>query len=359
MAKANKQTAVSPDEKSVSYMSQTVLDELGLDVNYRNTARRKTVPDADIYVPDGHQFGKVSKAPRNATAEIVMLTPKKAAELLRRNDNNRVINVTLVNRLAETISSGMWSFNGEAIIVSKDGDLNDGQHRCLAVLKTGIAVPTVLVTGVERKTRYTVDTGAKRSRHHLLQMRGVPSSAFVSRVGDLLLAFRLKRVPFTRSGVKLNDYSDAVRNGYALDHLDEIRWAGHHMPDPKISRPVGVETTFAATLILLARAHSPEAALDFLIPLIRGEMLEPDGARITARRNLQTLKNYGKLTPRMQMSIVMNAWNNYMAADKYPPNVPVSEEWPEIYTEPGRNIITPSPELEHTADEIKGYIDMA
>jgi hypothetical protein len=121
---------------------------------------------------------RVAAARKEPVTEVVTLTPVLAELLLERNegrgseDHNRPISATMVDRLKRDIEGGRWEFNGEAIVVSKDGKLNDGQHRCKAVVETGRSIRTILVVGPERKSRMTLDTGVGRTTGHFLRMNG-------------------------------------------------------------------------------------------------------------------------------------------------------------------------------------------
>jgi hypothetical protein len=106
----------------------------------------------------------------------VQMTPDLAALMLERNIANR--NLTLggqgrsVAAFAAAMQRGEWKLNGESIIISNNGELNDGQHRLAAVVRAGVEVPMLLTFGVERETRHTLDQGIGRSPSHILQMFG-------------------------------------------------------------------------------------------------------------------------------------------------------------------------------------------
>ena len=62
-----------------------------------------------------------------------LVTPKMAEALLSRNGGNRPViwtgPVRSVSAYAAAMSRGEWVLNGEPIIISSTGELNDGQHR--------------------------------------------------------------------------------------------------------------------------------------------------------------------------------------------------------------------------------------
>ena len=105
-------------------------------------------------------------------SEITKITPAMAEYLLEHNPANRNISARLVNRFANEMTGGRWERNGETIIISDTDELNDGQHRCAASVASGIAFETVVVFGVSRDSRSTLDQGGKRSVGQVLCMNG-------------------------------------------------------------------------------------------------------------------------------------------------------------------------------------------
>ena len=120
----------------------------------------------------------------------IAVSPDVAEELLRRNPDNRPLRLRGVDRSVEAYAAAMqrgeWVLNGEHVIVSQDGLLNDGQHRLAAVIKSGETVPMMLTFGVDRGTRHTVDQGAARTLGHVLAMLHYKNSnALATAVGFL------------------------------------------------------------------------------------------------------------------------------------------------------------------------------
>ena len=104
----------------------------------------------------GGLMRRARKAPKSGTeAAVIDLTPKLAKELLLCNFDNRPISIKRVESFAADIRDGRWEFNGETIIVADTGEMNDGQHRCHAVIMADKSIPTLLVKGVSRASRFT------------------------------------------------------------------------------------------------------------------------------------------------------------------------------------------------------------
>lgn len=106
----------------------------------------------------------------------VDMTPDLAARIVECNDHNRPLRwagpARTVASYKAAMERGEWVLNGAPVVMSKDGLLNDGQHRLQAVIKAGIAVPMDIKFGVARETRHTIDQGAGRTPSDILAMNG-------------------------------------------------------------------------------------------------------------------------------------------------------------------------------------------
>lgn len=102
----------------------------------------------------------------------VMVTPEMATYLLARNANNRMASQPTVEQYAACMWRGEWRLNGQNIIIADTGELNDGQHRLLAVIEADMPVMMSLQFGVSRDSRGTLDVGRKRTLGDHLAMAG-------------------------------------------------------------------------------------------------------------------------------------------------------------------------------------------
>src|SRR5688572_23502672 len=109
-------------------------------------------------------------------SDIVGITPDIATALLEQNPENRHVSQRQVELFAEDMRHNRWKLNGEAIIIARDGQLNDGQHRLWAVIAAEKTVDMLVVYGVERDTRDTLDMGRQRTSADVLSMEGVKQS---------------------------------------------------------------------------------------------------------------------------------------------------------------------------------------
>jgi hypothetical protein len=106
------------------------------------------------------------------TVEMRTVGPEEARELLERNAHNRHLRVRLVEQFKGAMIRGEWVFNGDAIRVSEDGDLLDGQHRLAAIEAADLPQEMMIISGLPRAVQETMDSGAKRTFGDVLKLRG-------------------------------------------------------------------------------------------------------------------------------------------------------------------------------------------
>lgn len=115
---------------------------------------------------------RIAQGAKKPFSEVVTLTPVLANLLLERNPKNRPLSKTGILELMQDVANGRFVFNGQPVIVSDTGILNDGQHRCQVVVQTGVSIETTIVFGPKEETRFTVDTGKSKTVSNFLAMKG-------------------------------------------------------------------------------------------------------------------------------------------------------------------------------------------
>lgn len=113
---------------------------------------------------------KTKKVMSKVEARIETITVDRAKFLLSKNVDNRRIDENRVTRLAQTIINGDFVITNQGIGIDKNGVVSDGQHRLKAVVKANTPVDMLVITGLEPKCRYVIDTGKGRSHSDALQI---------------------------------------------------------------------------------------------------------------------------------------------------------------------------------------------
>ena len=110
-------------------------------------------------------------------AEIRTITPEIAAKMLEHNQSNRKLRKGTVDLYVKEMLDGTWNLTGQGITFGTDGQLLDGQHRLTAIVKSGVSVPMLVVTGAEVVTSY--DTGLKRSTLDQINIKNPSNNGYI------------------------------------------------------------------------------------------------------------------------------------------------------------------------------------
>ena len=261
--------------------------------------------------------------PHTTTAN---LTPELAAALLKRNEANRVIKDNTVSRYAADMTAGRWDFNGEAIIISSDGTTNDGQHRCLAVIKSGVSVKCVFVFGVSRESRLTTDQGAQKTAGDYLAMEGVQNSNSLAASATCII--QLERYGKFASGVNmLKPSKSEVRERVILDTGVEASFRFIRQPGANRIAPLAILTT----MHYLASQVDPHDADAFMTRLIDGSELKARDPIFVLREKLRTPAL--RLNRNERVKAMITAWNHWRRGREVrnlPHTIRKGEKLPEL-----------------------------
>tara|TARA_R110000796_G_C14476044_1_gene426142 strand:- start:68 stop:949 length:882 start_codon:yes stop_codon:yes gene_type:complete len=116
----------------------------------------------------------------NISVELVKVTPLMAENFLKYNPVNRKVSQRNVSFLSKQMEKGLFLENGESIVFDKNNILKDGQHRLMAIIKSGKSYHIPIVRGVVSSSMATYDTGKNRSAGDVLSIAGFKSSSTVS-----------------------------------------------------------------------------------------------------------------------------------------------------------------------------------
>ena len=111
---------------------------------------------------------------------VIYLTPDKAREFLANQRNNRRVKEANVSKLINDMTNNRFVYNGDPLRFDRHGRLGDGQHRCLACIKTGLTFPVLVVRNLPDEAFLTIDIGASRTAADLFTFQGIPNATTVS-----------------------------------------------------------------------------------------------------------------------------------------------------------------------------------
>jgi hypothetical protein len=138
---------------------------------------------------------------------VVQMTAVLAEKILERNTLNRSLRAGVVEKYARDMVTDDWPLNAETIKVTDDGRLLDGQHRLYAIIlanetRPGIAVPMMVVEGLDPAVMPTIDTGAARTFADVLTIEKETNTTMVASAIRLLAWWQTNPRPAGISGLK-------------------------------------------------------------------------------------------------------------------------------------------------------------
>lgn len=248
----------------------------------------------------------------------VMIDPAQAKELLQRNKNNRNVRENQVEALAAAMTRGDWELSNDAIVVSEGGFLLNGQHRLLAVIRSGVACPFILFTGASDSSFDIMDTPTIRRISDVIQRKGGTNTVRCESVIGKFLNLCFDREQGWETVARFNNRVEATRRARidAYEHLqnDIHKWL--KTCDNLLSQNITVApvTLLAAFALFLEKGlnHPEEKIVNFLKELcIDGRT--KNGTILHVRKKLIRHRMKADLLPRHDdFRYIIRAWNDFL-----------------------------------------------
>lgn len=230
-----------------------------------------------------------------------------AAELMERNTRNRPLRERRAMRYRHDMENGLWRINGEPIIVTKDGAMISGQHRCTAIIGTELSVPMFVAIGVDPDADVTVDQGAPKNAGDYLQIHGEENAPTLAKIARLRLAY------------EANEQA-AIKDTATPTNADVMTYVAEHHDDVTRSAKLATElreyTKPIAAPSVIGFAHNvlssidPEAADRYIEEVAKGEEIKEGDPAFAVRTRLL---NMGKAGIAKKAEIIFTGWNAYRA----------------------------------------------
>ena len=132
--------------------------------------------------------------------QIQLITPAIAESYLELNSGNRKVNEGHVINLAGAMSRGEWVVNGDSIRFTASSRLVDGQHRLAAIVKSGVTLNMVVVTGLSDDAFMTIDCGKSRGISDTFSIKGYKNAAVLSGMVKLMHHYTERGAPYSSNG---------------------------------------------------------------------------------------------------------------------------------------------------------------
>lgn len=239
-----------------------------------------------------------------------LITPQVAEEYLKRNVNNyRRIEKSRVDSYAMDMAAGKWEKNGEPIIFGKNGELQDGQHRLKAVIKSNTPVWIYVVRNADNTRTY--DVGTSRTLQQILRSENIGHCSLAPAISKIVIA-----------GTKNCAYGKGVILEYANNHKEEL-YKAQQIVSAKgnTGRKAACATIVYCMIRLEGDNFDENEMLDFFRVLNTGNtaVIETDrecSPALIAKKQLEASRSGGHIIQGLQMEITYKAIEDFRKGSK-------------------------------------------
>lgn len=241
----------------------------------------------------------------------IILTPEIAEFLYGRNTNNRPITRSKVLEYSQALKEG-FVHNGDTIKVSLSGKMIDGQHRCLAVIETGISMETVIVFGLPDEVFTTIDTGRSRTTADTFFIAEIENHTRMTTITKFIINFEKGFYEFAARGYSRGEkkISNAEALAFCQKNLKSIQesYGYGFTKDNKI-----ISGTTLAGLHYIFKKKSPFHADIFCKGVADGVGLAKDSPVYVLRKKLiEDARQKRKMNIYEKVAIVCKAWSFFV-----------------------------------------------
>lgn len=244
---------------------------------------------------------------KNIVVSLETITPESATNWLRANQHNRPVRRRHVAFLASEILKGNWQVNGQAIVISEDEQVLDGQHRLLAIIEAGRQVQSLVVYGIHEDAFKTIDTGAVRTGADALCLEHPDIALGTMRATSTAVVW-CKRLEDGR----LNNFrriSNTEVIEYVRDHPSLVQCIERVQSYPHDNRPLSLGCGGALFEIFARR--SSDLADDYMHKLYTGEEIARDDVEWLLRAAFIRDSNSRRKLPTIdKVRMVCKGWNH-------------------------------------------------
>ena len=237
---------------------------------------------------------------------VEKVSPDAAAKLLALNTSNfRKPDHRRVNAYAKEMLAGRWELNGDTIKVN-GSVLIDGQHRLMAILKSGVTVDMVVVRGIESDGK-TIDRGKPRSIGQWLSHSGIKNATSVASTAKMCVFY--KKGLWSRPTMQGWDVSDSEIFSFVEQYQEKLSDC------VKLGSTAGkvIPASLLATVLFYGSGASNPQDVSlctwFAGSLAKGESLTDEDAVFHLRNRLLSQTSQASMDRFMQRALLTMAWN--------------------------------------------------
>lgn len=241
--------------------------------------------------------------------EVRNITPKIAEQLLDLNKLNRRIKESTISAYVKQMKAGKWRLTGESIKISNSKILLDGQHRLLAVVRSGATVPMLVISELEDEIFNVLDTGSLRTAGDVLSIAGIESPALSAASARFVLNYN-KGCYTSKSNNKADKPTNSEIQSFVEANPEIIEYADYIFKNAKKFKLLG--TSVLAGMYFILSKISVTDSEKYMQKLIFGiDLQENCPIRLYRERLIRDQINKSKLPMKEKVSLMVNSWNHF------------------------------------------------
>lgn len=271
----------------------------------------------------------------------VTITPERGQLMLQINTKNRDINKRDLAILKDSLAKGFWNDNVSTININEHNVLDDGQHRLLSVVQTGISIRCKVTYGVTGGTQHFTDRRGNRTLSDDLSIDGFRNSTKLAAITRILYLRNEKKYPVK---IILNKgwasaVPDIVLYNYFLSISEEIEFLNKLLSTTYVSlRGLDINRDLVNVLGIEFHKANADDAKCFWKKLRDGVYdNENDPVKLLRERLVKSqMSNTNKIPKEIKAALIIKAWNFFEQGVtiknlKYTSGGANPEPFPEIY----------------------------
>jgi hypothetical protein len=240
----------------------------------------------------------------NITSTFEEITPALAGEWLELNKNNRTMKEGKIDAFARDMKSGNFQTTHQGVAFNDQGELIDGQHRLMAIIRSNTPVVMQVTRGLPDEIKPTIDTGTKRSVADTLRIQGYENRAVLGAVARMAMLYEQE--------TPIGMYARAATVPEVVDFIHQheerlikaTRLATHARPH------IPAQPTVVGTAYDIFVAIDEEQANLFFDDIIGLRLGGEGDPRVTLVRRLGNIqKDRERISPPLVLSMFIRAWN--------------------------------------------------
>jgi hypothetical protein len=240
-----------------------------------------------------------------------IISPQVANYLLTYNTNNRKPRESIVARYAKEMKEGRWKEDtGELVKISKSGVLLDGQHRLLAVVKSGCSIAFHVSFEMKDEIFEVIDQGSKRNATDIFLIEGCQYSTMIpSMIQTYCL---LKNGKVGQRGTQLDNKHSPSKlleiYNQDVESWNDVAKKSHnwYQQFSKIIQPSTIGAFYA-----LFKDIDNVQALDFMEQLCKGTRINNDTIHWLRKKLTDDKISSFKMQTSYKNAIIIKTWNNF------------------------------------------------